>query len=300
MAQTADPSSPRPWAAPGHPSGARGSREITEEGTAQPPPLALTVARIVSTAARRRAPGYGRWFCGSLSHLKPTPKTPKTQTKQNSVDDGMGRKMAAELVGSALFQIVGGCAAPGLAPVANGIGLAVLAYGVAGISGAHLNPAISIMLWVRQKCSLSTALLYSFAQIAGATLGAAICSLIVPGVTLGMGMGAPGTFAPAAGLAAGAVFAWECAMTFMLGAVVYATAVAKPGFGNVAPLAIGLTVTAAASSAGPFTGAILNPARAIGPAIAFGLPAATVGVYVAAQLTGALLAAVWAASVHGQ
>lgn len=208
--------------------------------------------------------------------------------------------MAAEGIGSMLFQLIGGCAAPGLAPVANGIGLAVLAYGVAGISGAHLNPAISLMLLVRRKCTLSTAILYSIAQIAGAVAGAALCTVLVPGVTLGMGMGAPGTFAPAAGLAAGAVFAWECLMTFALGAVVYATAVAKPGFGNVAPLAIGLTVTAAASSAGPFTGAILNPARAIGPAIAFGLPAATIAVYVAAQLTGAVLAAVWAAAVHQQ
>jgi glycerol uptake facilitator-like aquaporin len=212
----------------------------------------------------------------------------------------MGKKLAAELVGSALFQIVGGCAAPGLAPVANGIGLAVLAYSIAGVSGAHLNPAISLMLWMRQKVSFSTAVLYSVAQIAGATLGAAACAAIVPGVSLGMGAGAPGTFAPAAGLAAGAVFAWECAMTFMLGAVVYGTAVAKPGFGNAAPLAIGLTVTAAASSAGPLTGAILNPARALGPAIAFGLPMATIAVYVAAQLTGGALAAIWAGAVHGQ
>jgi glycerol uptake facilitator-like aquaporin len=187
-----------------------------------------------------------------------------------------------------------------LAPVANGIGLAVLAYSVAGISGAHLNPAISIMLWLRQKCTLSTALIYSAAQIAGAVLGAAACTLIVPGVSLGMGAGAPGAFAPAAGLAAGAVFAWECLMTFMLGAVVYSTAVAKPGFGNVAPLAIGLTVTAAASSAGPLTGAILNPARALGPAIAFGLPMGTIAVYVAAQLAGGVLAAIWSGAVHQQ
>jgi aquaporin TIP len=234
-----------------------------------------------------------------LTH-RPSPTNHQYIQKKNSAEDGVGRKLLAELVGSALFQIVGGCAAPGLAPVANGIGLAVLAYGVAGISGAHLNPAISLMLWARNKCSLSTACIYSVAQICGCTLGAAMCTLLVPVVTLGMGMGAPGTFAPAAGLAAGAVFAWEAMMTFMLGAVVYSTAVAKPGFGNVAPLAIGLVVTAAASSAGPYTGAILNPARAIGPAIAFGLPMATVAVYVGAQLFGALAAAVWSGAVHQQ
>ena len=226
---------------------------------------------------------------------------PTPPPAHNSAEDaGVGRKLAAELVASALFQIVGGCAAPGLAPVANGIGLAVLAYGVAGISGAHLNPAISLMLWLRGKVSFSTAFLYSIAQIAGATLGAVACTMLVPGVVLGMGAGAPGTFAPAPGLAAGAVFAWEAAMTFMLGAVVYSTAVAKPGFGNAAPLAIGLVVTAAASCAGPYTGAILNPARAIGPAIAFGLPAATVAVYVGAQLFGAVAAAMWSGAVHQQ
>lgn len=252
------------------------------------PPRAVTTASLPSDNA---------------PHLIPpqNPQPNNQPTNQHSAEEsGVGRKLLAELVGSALFQIVGGCAAPGLAPVANGIGLAVLAYGVAGISGAHLNPAISIMLWVRNKCSLSTALIYSAAQIAGATLGAALCTLLVPGVTLGMGLGAPGTFAPAAGLAAGAVFAWEAMMTFMLGAVVYSTAVAKPGFGNVAPLAIGLVVVAAASCAGPYTGAILNPARAIGPAIAFGLPVATTAVYVGAQLTGALAAALWSGAVHQQ
>lgn len=165
-------------------------------------------------------------------------------------------------------------------------------YAFAGVSGAHLNPAVSFMLYLRKQIGAGQLLQYSAAQVAGCVAGAALCALLIPGVALGMGAAGPGCWAPAAGLGAGAIFAWEALMTALLCLTVWGAAVAKPGAGVAAPIGIGLVVMTAGLACGNLSGGIINPARALGPAIAFGGAAAgTVALYLAAQFAGAALAA---------
>ena len=80
-------------------------------------------------------------------------------------------------------------------------------------------------------------------------------------------------------------------MTFLLVLTVYAAAVTKPGHGNTAPLAIGLSLYAAALTGGPYTGASLNPARTIGPACVFACNVRVSFLYIASELFGAALGA---------
>jgi glycerol uptake facilitator-like aquaporin len=89
-------------------------------------------------------------------------------------------------------------------------------------------------------------------------------------------------------------------MTGLLCTVVWGAAVAKPGAGNAAPIAIGLTVMVSALACGGLSGSVINPARALGPAIVFkNLAAGTVALVVAAQMAGAALAATAASVFYG-
>jgi aquaporin TIP len=87
-------------------------------------------------------------------------------------------------------------------------------------------------------------------QVLGSIFGALIYTSLIPALHIGSGEGSPGCFAPGNGVSAGGVFGWETMMTFLLVMTVYAAAVAKPGHGNTAPLAIGLSLYAAAISGG--------------------------------------------------
>jgi hypothetical protein len=84
-------------------------------------------------------------------------------------------------------------------------------------------------------------------------LGALLCTVLIPGVSVGQGLGAPGTFAPAAGLSNMGVFAWEAIMTAALGLVVYGCAVVNSAFKAAAPVGIGLVVTCAIMAGRPLT-----------------------------------------------
>lgn len=89
-------------------------------------------------------------------------------------------------------------------------------------------------------------------------------------------------------------------MTFLLVLTVYAAAVTKPGHGNTAPLAIGLSLYAAALTGGPYTGASLNPARTIGPACVFACNVRVSFLYIASELFGAALGAGLSIFLYGR
>jgi hypothetical protein len=89
-----------------------------------------------------------------------------------------------------------------------------------------------------------------FSQVAGCVLGALLCTVLIPGVSVGQGLGAPGTFAPAAGLSNMGVFAWEAVMTAALGLVVYGCAVVNSAFKAAAPVGIAAFVTCAIMAGG--------------------------------------------------
>lgn len=228
------------------------------------------------------------------------PPVQKARTVPRAESGATSKELTSELLGSTLFQVIGGAAPAALAAPANGLALMGLIYAFGSTSGAHLNPAVSLMLLLRGKISSAKALAYMVAQVAGAVLGAFLCTLLIPGVQAGAGLGAPGTFAPAAGLTNTAIFCWEMLMTAGLGLAVYGAAVARSAFLGSAPIGIAAAVMAAVMSAGPYTGCVINPARALGPAIVFGLSTGTVLLYVAAQMAGGALAALLAGAVHSE
>jgi glycerol uptake facilitator-like aquaporin len=88
-------------------------------------------------------------------------------------------------------------------------------------------------------------------------------------------------------------------MTFVLIATVWSCGVAKPGHGSLTPIAVGFSLLACALAGGQWTGAQLNPARAIGPAVVFRCGRGAIGYYIAGELLAAFLAAMLFATVFG-
>lgn len=212
------------------------------------------------------------------------------------------RQLIAEFFGTMLFQMFGGSAPPAntTAPAANGFALCALIYAFANVSGGHLNPAVSFALMCTGHMKWWKTVMYMCVQILGAIFGALIYTSLIPSLHIGSGAGSPGCFAPSNGTTTSGVFGWETMMTFLLVMTVYAAAVAKPGHGNTAPLAIGLSLYAAAISGGQYTGASLNPARTIGPAVVFQCNGAISVLYVFSEFFGGVCAAGLSIFLYGR
>lgn len=212
------------------------------------------------------------------------------------------RQILAEFWGTLIFQMFGG-SAPNKdtsAPAANGFALVAAIYAFCNISGGHLNPAVTFALMCTGHMKWWKGLMYMCAQILGAIFGALIYAALIPQLHIGGGNSSPGCFGPAQGTNWSEVFGWETMMTFSLVMTVYASAVSKPGHGNTAPLAIGLSLYAAAISGGPYTGASLNPARTIGPAVVFVCNVGVSFIYIIAEFFGAACAAGLSIFLYGR
>ena len=172
------------------------------------------------------------------------------------IDDGVNHGAA----GIGLLGGLGDWLAIGLA-----FGLTVMAciYVFGKISGAHLNPAVTIGLLISKNISLIDSVYYIVAQAIGAVLGSLLLFVCLgaPAVTIG-GLGAT-----APGLSVGYIPAMiaECIGTFFLMLVVMGVAVDKKADPGVAGISIGMTVAAVIIVLGAFTGASINPARTFGP-----------------------------------
>ncbi|MBX3139297.1 MAG: aquaporin [Trueperaceae bacterium] len=181
------------------------------------------------------------------------------------------KPLVAEFVGTftLIFAGVGaiaiGADLVGVA-LAHGIALAVMITAVAAVSGGHLNPAVTIGLWAAGKFPAGKILGYLVAQVAGAFVAAILIKLCLPAETAVAGTGTP---ALAPGVGVGAAILLEAVLTFFLVFTVLGTAVDKraPKLGG---FLIGLSVTMGILVAGPITGAALNPARHLGPALLAG------------------------------
>jgi MIP family channel proteins len=134
------------------------------------------------------------------------------------------------------------------------------------ISGGHFNPAITIGFWVTRKLSTFDTIAYWIAQVGGGIAAAYLLRTLPFEAWSSVQLGTPDL---AIGLTRATVIIFEAVMTFFLVFVFFATALdEKSGFHKSAGFAIGLTVTVAVLLGGPFTGAALNPARVLGPALA--------------------------------
>ena len=196
--------------------------------------------------------------------------------------------------GAAVFN--GGCGTvQAVLTVAFAFGLAVvaMAYAIGPISGCHINPAITVGVWLAGRMKGTEAVGYIIAQVIGAIVGSAIIYAIV---NTGTGLGDPAaTLTGANGYAEGnlaAALIAEIVFTFIFVYVVLRTTAAD-GAGNFAGLAIGLTLVLIHIVCIPITGTSVNPARSIGPALfAGGTALSQLWVFIVAPLIGGALAAV--------
>ena len=206
------------------------------------------------------------------------------------------RIFVAEFIGTfALIFIGAGAAVTGLGgllgtALAHGFVVAVFAYAYGPISGSHINPAVTFGMALNNTIRWAEAVVYWIAQFAGAIVAAYLLTMIVGSVNLGgiEGGATRGTLTEPAPYAALGV---EILLTFFLVNTILHTDVEGNG-GPLAGLAIGLTLVFAILAGGPMTGASLNPARTLGPALFTGSASdpMTYLIYFAGPLIGAALA----------
>jgi aquaporin Z len=184
------------------------------------------------------------------------------------------RAPAAEFIGTALFVLVGagsvianqGGAAPLSTALAHGVGLAVIITIMLPISGGHINPAVSFALWLGKQIDTMTLGRYVLAQLLGAVVGALLIKATFPATAVRMSsLGTPQVSGAMTNLFA--PIALEALFTFFLVSAVYGTCVSSQAQ-RVGGFAIGLVVLVCAlGGGGVLTGAVMNPARAFGPAL---------------------------------
>ena len=195
------------------------------------------------------------------------------------------QKLTAEALGTAILVFIGAGSVPltvfltagaggsgidgtaGLSTISFSFAFAIFAavYSIGHISGCHINPAVTIALLATRKVDGRTAGGYIVAQFIGAFAGAALTLIILQGNDPAkLGLGAVSVNANA-GLAIG--FAAEVIGTAILVFTVFGAAVSGKAPSGFAGLIIGFIVYGIIILVGPITGASLNPAREIGPAL---------------------------------
>ncbi len=224
------------------------------------------------------------------------------------------RKYLAEMIGTMILVLMGcgsavfaGNAAGGVGAgvgtlgVAFAFGLSVIAmaYTIGNISGCHINPAITLGVWMSGRMSSRDALMYMVFQVIGGIIGSLVLVLLV---STG-GHGGPtlsGSNSFDSGETAQAFIA-ESVFTFIFVLVVLGTTDEKKGAGKLAGLAIGLTLVLIHIVCIPITGTSVNPARSIGPALVEGGQALSqLWLFIVAPFVGAAFSSlVWKAVGNG-
>lgn len=218
------------------------------------------------------------------------------------------KKYAAELIGTMVLVLIGCGSAViagyniGFYGIAFAFGLAVLAmvYAIGAISGCHINPAISISMFVAGKLSAKDTALYVVFQCIGAIIGASILYAIAVGsptyslAVNGLGQNGYGTASPA-GYNMTSAFIAEIVLTFIFLIVIFGSTSerAPKGF---AGLSIGLTLVMIHLVAIPIDGTSVNPARSLGPALLMAITNTTalsqLWLFIVGPIIGGILAAI--------
>lgn len=222
---------------------------------------------------------------------------------------GSMKKFTAEFIGTCVLTFMGcasamflGCDPSGghlAVALAFGLSIVAMAYVIGGVSGCHINPAVSLAMLINKKINASEFCGYAVSQVLGATLAGALLKMFT---SFGIedktgGLGTNG-IANAGGV--GGALLIEVILTFIFIFTILGVT-SNPNMGSVAGIVIGLTLTFVHIIGIPLTGTSVNPARSIGPAIFAGGDAiVNVWVFILAPLVGAALAAfVFKALVEG-
>ena len=214
------------------------------------------------------------------------------------------RRLFAELFGTFLLVLVAaggpmmGQAFPGTvsrtaAVVAPGLMVLAIILFMGKVSGAHLNPAVSIAFSLRGDFPWPRVPGYVAVQLVGAVLAAWFLQAVVH-VSASVG----GNY-PAAGASAGDAFLMEAVLTLGLVSVVLGTASGAQNLGAIAAIGVGSYIALAGLWGSPISGASMNPARSFGPG-AVGADLSSYWVYVAGPLAGAALAVAVAFVLRGR
>jgi MIP family channel proteins len=196
---------------------------------------------------------------------------------------GCGAIVADEVYGGAL----------GVVGVALVFGLVIMAmvYATGHLSGAHINPAVTVAFTVTRHFPAREAIAYVAAQLAGATAGALTLLAVWPSAPADLGATVPS-------VGDGSALVYELVLTAILMFVIVAVATDTRAVGAAAAIAIGGAIGLDALFGGPVTGASMNPARSFGPALASG-EWSDLWIYFVGPLLGASLGAIAYELVRG-
>lgn len=213
----------------------------------------------------------------------------------------LSRRLVAEALGTfALVFIGAGSVMTGYFPgadygilgvaLAHGIVLAVMVTATMGISGGHLNPAVTLGLLTARRITPVAAAGYVVAQLVGAVLAAAALKPLFTDAVIRAGqLGVPRL---AASISLPQGIALEIVLGFLLVSSVFGTAV-NPASHRVGGFGIGLTLFVCILVGGPLSGAAVNPARAFGPALVMGQWVAHVVWWIGPIVGGVLAGLLW-------
>jgi aquaporin Z len=205
---------------------------------------------------------------------------------------GCGSAVFSNLLGISLTYALVGIA------FAFGLALLVMVYAIGGISGCHINPAVTISMLAARKINVKDAVAYIVVQCVGAIIGAGLLYWIATGnpqYSIALGLGQNGyDLASPSGFSMVSAFVAEVVLTFIFLLVIHGSTSEKAPKG-FAGISIGLSLVLIHIVGIPVTGTSVNPARSLGPAIIVGGTALNqLWLFWIAPIIGGLLAAaVW-------
>jgi aquaporin Z len=191
-------------------------------------------------------------------------------------DSYEGRRLFSEVLGTFFLVLVavgagmvnarfGGHAVPyGARVVAPGLMVAAIILFMGAVSGAHLNPAVSVAFALRGDFPWKRVPAYVVAQFAGAVLATLLLWALIGK------QGSAGLTLPGSGISAATAMLWEAVLTAGLVSVILGTASGAQQLGPLAAIGVGSYIALAGLWAAPVSGASMNPARSLGPALVLG------------------------------
>lgn len=214
------------------------------------------------------------------------------------------RRYIAELIGT-MVLVLFGCGSAAIAgsvlgnlgiALAFGLSIVAMAYVIGDISGCHINPAVSIGMWIDGRMEVKDLLMYIVFQCIGAIIGIAILAVIINSapnlggyMTTGLGANGFGS-ASLVGLNVVGAIIVEIILTFVFVFTVLGVT-KKAENGTIAGIVIGLTLAFVHIMGIPLTGTSVNPARSLAPALFLGGQALQqVWVFILAPILGAVIA----------